>query len=168
MREAAARLMQLLQVLVGVLTPHGLLVPAMLCIAVVHGAAGLVGVIVVLACGHMQVAVVRVALAAGRVRHQRCHRLLAILRSKQDFSAAGHCQAEQLCCHECCHRLLAILLSDPNVSAGRVRHERSHRLLAILRSDPDVSAAGHSQAEHLWCQPGEQCRVRTVVITLAA
>lgn len=98
MREAAARLMQLLQVLVGVLTPHGLLVPAMLCIAVVHGAAGLVGVIVVLACGHMQIAVVRVALAAGRVRHECCHRLLAILRSNVSVSAAGHSRAERLWC----------------------------------------------------------------------
>ena len=130
MCEAAARLVQLLQVLVGVLTPHGLLVPAVLCVAVVHGAARLVGVIVVLACGHMQIAVVRVPLAAGRVRHQRCHRLLAILRSEQHFSAAGRSQAEQLCCHECCHSLLA-----------------------ILRSNVSVSAAGHSRAERLWCQP---------------
>ena len=90
--------MQLLQVLIGVLAPHGLLVPAMLCIAIIPWAARLVRVIVVLACRHVQVAVVRVAVAAGRVWHERCHSLLAILRSYQGKCAAGHSLAERLWC----------------------------------------------------------------------
>ena len=80
--------MQLLQVLVGVLTPHGLLMSAMFRIAIVHWTARLVRVIVVLACGHMQVAVVWVALAAGRVRHECCHCLLAVLQSISSVSAS--------------------------------------------------------------------------------
>lgn len=91
-------LLQLLQLLGGVLMacPHGLLMGTMLSAAIVHGStARLVRVVVVLAGGHMDVAIIGVVLPSGWVRHQRCRSLVLVLHNALCIS--GHPTSSPFC-----------------------------------------------------------------------